>query len=109
MRARSLPAFLSASLHETANFALPLVFSSRQTLVTAPDFVESVLRLSSRAIALYSNHVTRKALFAQGSALLRLALSTYASANPRTCCCWTSATRSSSESERASTMLCSLA
>ncbi|CAI5710893.1 unnamed protein product [Hyaloperonospora brassicae] len=82
--ARSLPAFLSASLHQNANFALPLVFSSRQTLVTAPDFVESVLRLNSRAIALYSNHVARKASFAQGAALLRLALSTYASANPRT-------------------------
>ena len=68
--ARSLPVFLSVSLHETSNFALPLVFSSRQTLVTAPDFVEPVLRLNSRAIALYLNSVARKASFTQGSALL---------------------------------------
>ncbi|CAI5710869.1 unnamed protein product [Hyaloperonospora brassicae] len=82
--ARSLPAFLSASLHQAADFALPLVFSLHQTLVTAPDIVESVRRLNSRAIAPDSNNVARKASFAQGAALLRLELSTYASANPRT-------------------------
>ncbi|KAG3115013.1 hypothetical protein PI124_g744 [Phytophthora idaei] len=85
--AASLRDFLSASLHQSANFALPLVFSAHQ-IATMPDFdtntlVESVLSLNSRTTALYSNHVARKASFAQGAALLRLALSTYAPSYPR--------------------------
>ncbi|KUF87939.1 Urease accessory protein UreF [Phytophthora nicotianae] len=85
--AASLRGFLSTSLHQSANFALPLVFSAHQ-IATAPDFdadtlAESVLSLNHHATALYSNHVARKASFAQGAALLRLALSTYAPSYPR--------------------------
>uniref|UniRef100_M4BQI1 Urease accessory protein UreF n=1 Tax=Hyaloperonospora arabidopsidis (strain Emoy2) TaxID=559515 RepID=M4BQI1_HYAAE len=79
----SLRAFVSSSLHQAADFALPLVFSSYQIVASAADFVDSVLGLNSRATALYSNHVARKASFAQGSALLRLAVSTYAPTFPR--------------------------
>ncbi|KAG1695000.1 hypothetical protein DVH05_020930 [Phytophthora capsici] len=85
--ASSLRDFLSASLHQSANFALPLVFSVHQIAAgsdsTCIDLVEPVLSLNSRATALYSNHVARKASFAQGAALLRLALSTYGPSYPR--------------------------
>ncbi|CAH0522620.1 unnamed protein product [Peronospora belbahrii] len=81
--ASSLREFVSMSLHQSANFALPLVFSSHQIVTSEYDFVDSILSLNSRATALYSNHVARKASFAQGSALLRLALSTYAPTYPR--------------------------
>ncbi|KAG6577885.1 Urease accessory protein [Phytophthora cinnamomi] len=80
--ASSLRAFLSASLHQSANFALPLVFSAHQIGADA-DPVEAALQLNGRASALYSNHVARKASLAQGAALLRLALSTYAPSHPR--------------------------
>ncbi|POM72882.1 Urease accessory protein [Phytophthora palmivora] len=84
--ASSLRDFLSSSLHQAANFALPLVFSAHQITTTSESdsvFVESVLSLNSRTTAQYSNHVARKASFAQGAALLRLALSTYAPTYPR--------------------------
>ncbi|GMF29389.1 unnamed protein product [Phytophthora lilii] len=80
--AASLRAFLSASLHQSANFALPLVCSAHAAAADA-DVVEAALRLNGRATALYSNHVARKASLAQGAALLRLALSTYAPTWPR--------------------------
>ncbi|KAL4095075.1 hypothetical protein PRIC1_008453 [Phytophthora ramorum] len=81
----SLREFLSASLHQSANMALPLVFSAYQIGRAESDsaLVDSVLRLNARATALYSNHVARKASLAQGAALLRLALSTYAPSFPR--------------------------
>ncbi|RLN46246.1 hypothetical protein BBJ29_006604 [Phytophthora kernoviae] len=80
----SLREFLSASLHQAANFALPLVFSAHQAASDASQsLIDTVLELNSRATALYSNHVARKASFAQGAALLRLALSTYAPTLPR--------------------------
>jgi urease accessory protein len=83
--ASSLREFLSASLHQSSNFALPVVFSSHQMAAgsDSSQLVESVLSLNARATALYSNHVARKASFAQGAALLRLALSTYAASFPR--------------------------
>ncbi|KAL3657941.1 hypothetical protein V7S43_017146 [Phytophthora oleae] len=83
--ASSLRGFLSASLHQSANFALPLVFSAHQIVAESDsiDLVEPVLSLNCRATALYSNHVARKASFAQGAALLRLALSTYGPSYPR--------------------------
>lgn len=85
--ATTLRQFLSASLHQSANFALPIVFSAHQ-ITTIPDanpgaLIEAVLKLNSCAVALYSNHVARKASFAQGAALLRLALHIYGSSNPR--------------------------
>ncbi|KAG2530003.1 hypothetical protein JM16_001685 [Phytophthora kernoviae] len=80
----SLREFLSASLHQAANFALPLVFSAHQAASDASQsLIDTVLGLNSHATALYSNHVARKASFAQGAALLRLALSTYAPTLPR--------------------------
>ncbi|EEY69135.1 uncharacterized protein PITG_05323 [Phytophthora infestans T30-4] len=83
----SLRHFISASLHQSGNFALPLVFSAHQiartTDLEAETLVKSFLNLNSRSTALYSNHVARKASFAQGAALLRLALSTYAPSYPR--------------------------
>ncbi|CAI5725096.1 unnamed protein product [Peronospora effusa] len=81
--ASSLREFVSTSLHQSANFALPFVFSSHQIATSDSECVESVLSLNRRATAVYSNHVARKASFAQGSALVRLALSTYASSCPR--------------------------
>lgn len=85
--ASSLRSFLSASLHQSANFALPIVFSSHQIFTTAgvdaSALVASVLNLNKQAIALYSNHVARKASFAQGAALLRVALFTYGPSYPR--------------------------
>ncbi|RLN26553.1 hypothetical protein BBJ28_00026495 [Nothophytophthora sp. Chile5] len=85
----SLRRFLSASLHQAANFALPIVFSAHRATsnVAADDpaaLVDALLARNAEATALYSNHVARKASFAQGAALLRLALSTYgAGAEPR--------------------------
>ncbi|KAK1929968.1 Urease accessory protein F [Phytophthora citrophthora] len=83
--ASSLRDFLSASLHQSANFALPLIFSAHHIAAESDsiDLVEPVLGLNCQATALYSNHVARKASFAQGAALLRLALSTYGPSYPR--------------------------
>ncbi|KAE9045117.1 hypothetical protein PR003_g2622 [Phytophthora rubi] len=83
--ASSLRDFLSASLHQSANMALPLVFSAHQIGADSDPaaLVEAALQLNSRATALYSNHVARKASLAQGAALLRLALSTYAPSHGR--------------------------
>jgi len=77
----SLGRFLSATLHQTANFALPVVFSAYRGAAQAPDAAaaaEAVLTLNAQATALYSNHVAKKASLAQGAAMLRLAVSTYA-------------------------------
>lgn len=82
--AASLRDFLSASVHQAANFALPIVFSAHEAVSLTPEaLVENVLVLNARATALYSNHVARKASLAQGAALLRLALNTYAPTCPR--------------------------
>ncbi|CEG35562.1 urease accessory protein [Plasmopara halstedii] len=85
--ASSLRTFLSASLHQSANFAMPIVFSAHQITATSMknscDLVESVLDLNKHAVALYSNHVARKASFAQGAALLRLALFMYGPKYPQ--------------------------
>lgn len=78
----SLDRFLSSTLHQTANFALPIVFSAYRGAAQAPDaaqVVEAFLQLNAQATALYSNHVAKKASLAQGAAMLRLAISTYAS------------------------------
>lgn len=75
---RSLHRFLSSTLHQTGNFALPIVFSAHTSATTEPDRVlESFLELNARATALFSNHVAKKASLAQGAAMLRLAISTY--------------------------------
>lgn len=77
----SLRHFLSATLHQTANFALPIVYTAHVSATMPADdgrtFVDSFLEINAKASALYSNHVARKASFAQGAAMLRLAISTY--------------------------------
>ena len=81
--ASSLRGFVATALHQSANFALPLVFASYQIATSDSECVKAILSLNRRATAVYSNHVARKASFAQGSALLRLARSTYAHTCPR--------------------------
>lgn len=79
-----LARFLRATLHQSANFALPIVFAMHAAASSASDsdhgaLVDAVLDVNARATALLSNHVARKASLAQGAAMLRLALSTYGS------------------------------
>lgn len=78
----SLDRFLSSTLHQTANFALPIVFSAFQRVSKGPNdpeaLADALLELNARTTALYSNHVAKKASLAQGAAMLRIAISTYA-------------------------------
>lgn len=82
-----LARFLRSSLHQSANFALPIVFSMHSAVLQMRDdsgnseqaLVAAVVDVNARTTALFSNHVARKASLAQGAAMLRLALSTYSS------------------------------
>ncbi|KAJ0405194.1 hypothetical protein ATCC90586_008822 [Pythium insidiosum] len=78
----SLREFLSSTLHQAGNFALPIVFSAIDAARgDAKDnsvvLVDKFLEINAQATALYSNHVAKKASMSQGAALLRLAISTY--------------------------------
>lgn len=87
--ASPLNQFLRSTLHQTANFALPIVYtmhsaveggigsSSKVEGVGENAIVASFLEVNAHATALFSNHVAKKASFAQGAAMLRLAISTY--------------------------------
>ncbi|TYZ57727.1 hypothetical protein PybrP1_000711 [[Pythium] brassicae (nom. inval.)] len=84
-----LARFLRSSLHQSANFALPIVFSMHSAALQTRGgdgsgeqqaLLDAVLDVNARTTALFSNHVARKASLAQGAAMLRLALSTYGSA-----------------------------
>ncbi|GLE00666.1 hypothetical protein PINS_up009454 [Pythium insidiosum] len=79
-RGASLREFLISTLHQTGNFALPIVFSAVDDAIAATSsaaLIERFLEINTLATALYSNHVAKKASLAQGAALLRLAVSTY--------------------------------
>uniref|UniRef100_K3X7Q1 Urease accessory protein UreF n=1 Tax=Globisporangium ultimum (strain ATCC 200006 / CBS 805.95 / DAOM BR144) TaxID=431595 RepID=K3X7Q1_GLOUD len=92
--ASPLHQFLRSTLHQTANFALPIVysmhaavtdkqandgsgFSSNDAAVDESCVVAAFLEINAHATALFSNHVAKKASFAQGAAMLRLAISSY--------------------------------
>ncbi|KAI9915633.1 hypothetical protein PsorP6_007678 [Peronosclerospora sorghi] len=81
--APKLRQFLSVLLYQSANVALPLVYTSHQIVASDSELVKSAVSLNSSITALFSNHVSRKASFAQGSALLRLALRAYVPTYPR--------------------------
>ncbi|GAB9475519.1 Urease accessory protein [Globisporangium polare] len=84
-----LDQFLRSTLHQTANFALPIVFTMHSSVHMAKALhgraavqdesalVAAFLDVNAQATALFSNHVAKKASLAQGAAMLRLAVSTY--------------------------------
>lgn len=76
-----LDQFVRSTLHQTGNFALPIVFTMHtRAVASAGDrdaMVAAFLDVNAQATALFSNHVAKKASLAQGAAMLRLALSTY--------------------------------
>lgn len=74
----SLRDFLHSTVYQAANFAMPIVYSSVMAVHEQPHgLVDQFLHLNTRASALYTNHVAKKASITQGAALLRLAISTY--------------------------------
>ncbi|KAF1317246.1 Urease accessory protein, partial [Globisporangium splendens] len=94
--ASPLHQFLRSTLHQTANFALPIVYSMHAAVtgdggnnasssdlslndatVDESRVVAAFLDINAHATALFSNHVAKKASFAQGAAMLRLAISSY--------------------------------
>lgn len=70
--ADSLQRFLNGMLHQTANLALPIVFTA---VSLHPLDVDALLALNDQVNALLiTNSVAPKAFIAQGNALVRVAL-----------------------------------